>query len=203
MQFMGYNLLNLTIQTRYFRHHGAYSMEKEQNLVWIDLEMTGLEPETDTILEIATIITDSSLQILAEGPNIAIYQPQAVLDAMDDWNQQHHGQSGLIRRSLESSYSMQKAEAQTLEFISQFTVQGKSPLCGNSIGQDRRFLYPYMPLLSQWLHYRNIDVSTVKELYSRWYPNREPFAKSDKHEALADIRESIAELKYYQTTVFV
>lgn len=174
---------------------------KSDNLVWIDLEMSGLEPETDKILEIATIITDKELNILAEGPNIAIKNDDSVLEAMDEWNTEHHGASGLIERVKNSKYSLKDAEIATLEFIKQYTEIKTNPLCGNSIGQDRRFLYPYMPELSKWLHYRNIDVSSVKELYNRWYDG-EIFKKQEKHEALADIVESIDELKFYRAKIF-
>jgi len=172
------------------------------NLVWMDLEMTGLEPETDTILEIATIITDSELNTVAEGPALAIHQPDAVLDAMDHWCRKHHGKSGLTRRVRVSTVSMADAERQTLDFIRLHTPERTSPLCGNSIHQDRRFLVRYMPQLEAWMHYRNIDVSTVKELARRWYPDMEPPAKRGMHLAMDDIRESIAELHYYRERIF-
>jgi len=171
-------------------------------LVWMDLEMTGLEPDVDTILEIATIITDGQLNTVAEGPNIVIHQTDAVLDAMGDWCKQHHGDSGLSAKVRASMISMLDAEQQTLDFIKQHVPQGTSPLCGNSIHQDRRFLVPYMPTLEAYLHYRNIDVSTVKELARRWYPTSESPAKMGEHLALADVRESIEELKFYRKNIF-
>ncbi len=171
-------------------------------LVWMDLEMTGLDPNVDTILEIATIITDGQLNTVAEGPNIVIYQPDAVLDVMGDWCKGHHGDSGLTAKVRASSISMLDAEQQSLEFIKTHVPEGVSPLCGNSIHQDRRFLVPYMPRLEAYLHYRNIDVSTVKELTRRWYPNIEAPKKAGEHLALADVRESIEELKFYREKVF-
>lgn len=172
------------------------------NLVWMDLEMSGLDPETDTILEIATIITDADLHILAEGPNIVIHQPDTILDGMDEWCRQHHGDSGLTARVRASQVTMEEAEQQTLAFIRRYVPERTSPLCGNSIHQDRRFLYRYMPDLESFLHYRNIDVSTVKELARRWYPHMQAPAKTAEHLALADIRESIAELRYYREIIF-
>lgn len=170
-----------------------------QNLIWIDLEMTGLEPETDTIIEIATIITDKDLNILAEGPVIAVYQPDHVLAAMDDWNQKHHGQSGLINRVKASAITAREAEQATINFLKEWVPENTSPMCGNTIGQDRRFLRRYMPRLEAYFHYRSIDVSTLKELAIRWAPGlAEGFKKQNKHEALADIRESIEELRYYR-----
>jgi oligoribonuclease len=177
--------------------------ENRDYLVWMDLEMTGLDPEVDTILEIATIITDGNLNIIAEGPNLAVHQPDAVLDAMNDWCKQHHGDSGLTERVRNSSVNLAEAEKQTLEFIRQYISERTSPLCGNSIHQDRRFLVRYMPDLENFLHYRNVDVSTVKELVKRWYPSVSSPAKSGDHLALADIRESISELQYYRSKVFV
>jgi len=173
-----------------------------QHLVWMDLEMTGLDPEIDTILEIATIITDGELNIVAEGPNIAIHQPDSVLDAMNDWCKEHHGQSGLTARVQVSSTDMSAAEQQTLDFIKQYVPENSSPLCGNSIHQDRRFLVLYMPKLEAWMHYRNIDVSTLKELGGRWYPKIRAPRKQAEHLALADVRESIAELAFYRERFF-
>ena len=177
------------------------------NLVWMDLEMSGLDPERDVILEIATIVTDANLKVLAEGPVIAIHQPENVLTSMDDWNTRHHTQSGLVSRVRRSQYSLKDAEDVTLRFIRKYTVghdreHGGNLLCGNSITQDRRFLYKYMPNISNWLNYRNIDVSTVKELAFRWFPDLPEFQKEEKHQALDDIRESIAELEYYRKTIF-
>jgi len=179
-------------------------MENKTNdyLVWMDLEMTGLEPEVDTILEIATIITDGQLNTIAEGPNLVVYQPDTVLDAMGEWCQSHHAASGLTERVRASKISMAEAEQQTLTFIQQYIAAGQSPLCGNSIHQDRRFLVPYMPKLEAYLHYRNIDVSTVKELSKRWFPNVSAPKKDGEHLALADVRESIAELAFYRSQVF-
>jgi oligoribonuclease len=168
-------------------------------LIWIDLEMTGLDPDTDSILEIATVITDANLQELAVGPVLAIHHDEARLQAMDDWNRKHHGESGLWRRVLASSESQQSAEQKTLEFLQQWTGAGNSPMCGNSICQDRRFLYRQMPTLQSWFHYRNLDVSTLKELAARWAPAvLVGHKKENRHEALSDIRESIAELRYYR-----
>ncbi|MDX8407176.1 MAG: oligoribonuclease [Mariprofundaceae bacterium] len=172
------------------------------HLVWMDLEMTGLDPEVDVILEIATIITDGDLNIVAEGPNIAIHHPDAILDNMNEWCKEHHGDSGLTQRVKASTISTAEAEAQTLAFIQRFVPENTSPLCGNSIHQDRRFLVPYMPELEAWMHYRNIDVSTIKELGSRWYPKIRAPRKHAEHLALADIRESIAELAFYRSSFF-
>jgi oligoribonuclease len=174
----------------------------KDNLVWMDLEMTGLDPETDTILEIATIITDGNLNIIAEGPNIVVHQPDAVLDGMDEWNTTHHGASGLTARVRASRITMAEAEQQTLDFIRQYVPERSSPLCGNSIHQDRRFLVLYMPELEAWMHYRNIDVSTVKELARRWYPAIQAPLKQGEHLALADVRESIAEMAFYREKLF-
>ena len=175
----------------------------DSNLVWIDLEMTGLEPATDRVIEIATLVTDKELNIIGEGPVIAIHQSNEVLEAMDDWNQKHHGQSGLIERVKASQFSEVDAVAQTLEFLKKYVPAGKSPLCGNSIGQDRRFLNKYMSELEDYFHYRNIDVSTIKELVNRWSPEvQKGFTKQNTHQALQDIQESIAELVYYRSKVF-
>lgn len=174
-----------------------------KHLVWMDLEMTGLDPETDVILELATIITDQNLNIVAEGPNLVVHQPDAVLESMNEWCKQHHGESGLTQRVRESALTLEDAEAETLRFVQAHVGERVSPLCGNSIHQDRRFLVKYMPKLDAWFHYRNVDVSTVKELVNRWYPDVPQPAKSGQHLALADIRESINELRYYRDRVFV
>jgi len=170
-----------------------------QHLIWIDLEMTGLNPDTDLIIEIATIVTDKELNILAQGPVIAVHQSDAALAAMDDWNQLHHGQSGLIERVKASMVDDAEAERLTIEFLQQWVPANTSPICGNSIGQDRRFLVRYMPKLEAYFHYRNIDVSTLKELAARWAPAlKDGFKKQTKHQALDDIIESIEELRYYR-----
>lgn len=174
----------------------------KDNLVWMDLEMTGLDPKIDTILEIATIITDGNLNIIAEGPNIVIHQPDVVLDGMDEWNTTHHGASGLTAKVRASEITMAEAEQQTLDFIRLYVPERSSPLCGNSIHQDRRFLVPYMPELEAYVHYRNIDVSTIKELGRRWYPGIRAPLKEAEHLALADIRESIKELAFYRKNYF-
>lgn len=168
-------------------------------LIWIDLEMTGLNPETDSILEIATVVTDANLQELAVGPVLAIHHDETTLQAMDDWNRKHHSESGLWGRVLASRESLQSAEQKTLAFLQEWTTSGASPMCGNSICQDRRFLYRQMPELQAWFHYRNLDVSTLKELAARWAPEvLAGHKKENRHEALSDIRESIAELNYYR-----
>ncbi|MAG76352.1 MAG: oligoribonuclease [Colwelliaceae bacterium] len=175
----------------------------DTNLVWLDLEMTGLEPATDVILEIATIVTDSQLNILAEGPVFAIYQPDEVLDNMSQWCIEHHGKSGLTDRCRNSKVDLAKATEETLAFVQQYVAPGKSPMCGNSIGQDRRFINKYMPTFEDFFHYRNLDVSTIKELARRWKPEvLDKVEKKGVHLALDDIRESIAELKVYQEHFF-
>lgn len=174
-----------------------------KNLIWLDLEMTGLEPEHDVILEIASIVTDAQLTILAEGPVFAISQPEAVLTSMNPWCIEQHGKSGLTQRCLESTVSLAQAEQATIAFIEQYVPKGVSPMCGNSIGQDRRFINAYMKDFEQCFHYRNIDVSTIKELVSRWQPEiLQHVVKQGTHLALDDIRESIAELKVYREHAF-
>jgi oligoribonuclease len=173
--------------------------DRLDNLVWIDLEMTGLNPDVDHIIEIATIVTDAQLNVIAEGPVIAVHQPEPILAGMDDWNRRTHGESGLIDRVRRSPFSAIDAELQTLEFLQQHAVPGASPMCGNSICQDRRFLAREMPVLEKFFHYRNLDVSTLKELARRWAPEvLAGLQKTSKHLALDDIRESIEELRYYR-----
>ena len=174
-------------------------MQNAQNLIWIDLEMTGLDPDNDVIIEMATIVTDSNLNTLAEGPVIAIHHSDEVLSRMDEWNTRTHGGSGLTQRVKDSTTTMAEAEAQTIAFLEQWVPKGKSPICGNSICQDRRFLYTYMKDLERYFHYRNLDVSTLKELVARWAPEvRDSLVKKGTHLALDDIRESIAELQHYR-----
>lgn len=173
--------------------------QDKNNLIWIDLEMTGLDTFNDVIIEIATVVTDKDLNKLAEGPVIAIHQPDSVLDGMDEWNQEHHGGSGLVKRVKESQYSMAQAEAETLQFLEQYVPKGESPMCGNSICQDRRFLAREMPELEAFFHYRNLDVSSLKELASRWKPELlDGFSKKEAHLAMDDVLESIEELQYYR-----
>ncbi|MEH0688517.1 oligoribonuclease [Vibrio cholerae] len=174
----------------------------DQNLIWIDLEMTGLDPETHKIIEIATIVTDAQLNILAEGPVLAIHQPESELAKMDEWCTTTHTASGLVERVRQSQVSEQQAVEQTLAFLEQWVAKGQSPICGNSIGQDRRFLYQHMPELEAYFHYRYIDVSTLKELTRRWKPEvLTQFSKKGSHLAMDDIKESIAELKFYRETI--
>jgi oligoribonuclease len=178
-------------------------MASTDHLIWIDLEMTGLQPATDEILEIATIVTDKDLKILDEGPVIAIHQPETALARMDEWNQKQHSSSGLLARVRASRISVADAERRTLEFLSVRVAPGASPMCGNSICQDRRFLARHMPQLERFFHYRNLDVSTLKELARRWAPQvAQGFAKEGAHLALADIRESIRELQHYRMHLF-
>ena len=177
----------------------SLAMNKKTNLIWIDLEMTGLVPEEDIIIEIATVVTDADLNVLAEGPSIAIHQDNKLLDSMDEWNTRQHTKSGLVQRVKESEISVKEAEKQTLDFVMKYVDPGTSPMCGNSICQDRRFLYNYMPKLEKFFHYRHIDVSTLKELAVRWKPDVVTTSfKQSKHLALSDIYDSINELKYYR-----
>ena len=173
----------------------------DQNLIWIDLEMTGLFPDTDRIIEIAVVVTEPQLTVRVEGPVFAVHQSDAALDAMDAWNKGTHGRSGLIDRVKASTVDEAAAEAQTIAFLQQYVPKGKSPMCGNSICQDRRFLANYMPALEAFFHYRNLDVSTLKELARRWKPEvLEGFKKAQAHTAMADIHESIDELLHYRST---
>jgi oligoribonuclease len=174
-----------------------------KNLIWMDLEMTGLDPGRERIIEIATIVTTSQLEVLAEGPVLAIHQSDALLGAMDQWNTEHHNRSGLVARVQKSTCTEARAERETLAFVAQYVPAETAPLCGNSIGQDRRFLRRYMPELERYFHYRNVDVSTVKELCTRWAPElMSGFKKGGSHRALDDIRDSIAELQYYRERFF-
>ena len=175
------------------------NMNKKTNLIWIDLEMTGLLPERDVIIEIATVVTDANLNVIEEGPSLAIHQNSDLLDGMDEWNTSQHNRSGLVKRVLESTISTAAAESQTLEFLINYVDQGASPMCGNSICQDRRFLYNYMPNLEKFFHYRHIDVSTLKELAVRWKPSiLSSSYKKSRHLALSDVYDSIDELKHYR-----
>jgi len=194
---------NATIKTRgeaLLQHKGSTVSERDaMRLIWIDLEMTGLKTDTDHIIEIATSVTDKNLNVLAEGPVLAIHQSDAVLDAMDDWNRRQHAASGLAARVRASTTTVAEAERKTLAFLSQWIEPGASPMCGNSICQDRRFLAREMPDLERYFHYRNLDVSTLKELARRWAPEVfNGFQKSSTHLALDDIRDSIRELAYYR-----
>ncbi|WP_110666218.1 oligoribonuclease [Salinicola halophilus] len=174
---------------------------RQDLLVWIDLEMTGLDPNRERIIEVATLITDGDLNLVAEGPVLAVHQPDTLLDGMDDWNRKTHGDSGLIERVQGSEIDTAEAERRTLDFLAQYVVPGTSPVCGNSVHQDRRFLEREMPVLNDFFHYRNVDVSTLKELAKRWNPKAlEGFSKRNTHQALDDIRESLAELSHYRKT---
>lgn len=168
------------------------------NLIWIDLEMTGLDTDNDHIIEIATIVTDSQLELVDEGPVFAIHKPLDILNAMDEWNQKQHAKSGLIKRVIDSRVSTEKAEAETLDFLRKHVAHKKSPMCGNSICQDRRFMHRLMPNLEDYFHYRNLDVSSLKELITRWFPEKSSYKKESAHLALNDIYDSINELKYYR-----
>lgn len=180
----------------------AATSQEPAPLVWIDMEMSGLDPDACRILEIATIVTNAGLEVLAEGPDLVVHQPDEVLDAMDEWCTRHHGESGLTSQVRASAVSEAEAERQTLEFLAQWTQAGASPLCGNSVHQDRRFIGRYMPRLDAFLHYRLVDVSTLKELGRRWYPDLKAPPKRETHRALDDIRESIAELRFYRGALF-
>lgn len=174
-------------------------MENKHNLIWIDLEMTGLDPATDRVIEVATIVTDAELNVLAEGPVIAIHQPDDIIDNMDEWNTKTHGNSGLVQRVKDSTIDEAEAQRMTIEFLRGYIGKGISPMCGNSVHQDRRFMFKYLPELEQFFHYRNLDVSTLKELARRWAPEKlKGLQKKGSHKALDDIRESIEELQYYR-----
>jgi oligoribonuclease len=193
-------LINTVLLLNNLHQQGAPVSYNTENLIWIDLEMTGLDVSQDRIIEMATIVTDSQLNVVAEGPVFAIYQPDDVLAKMDDWNVTHHTRSGLVARVKASTVTETQAEAETLAFLQQYAPVGESPMCGNSVWQDRRFLSRYMPALEKYFHYRLIDVSTLKELAKRWAPKiYGGIRKESQHLALADIRESIDELKYYRT----
>lgn len=174
------------------------------NLVWIDLEMTGLDPDNDLILEIATVVTDNQLKVIADGPVIAVHQSDQVLESMGPWCANQHRATGLTQRSRESKYSEAEAERETLEFLREYVPEGKSPMCGNSIGQDRRFLYRYMPELEQFFHYRNFDVSVLKIMAKRWYPQiAKQYVKKPRHQALSDVYDSIEEMKFYREHLLI
>lgn len=178
--------------------------QNPKNLAWMDLEMTGLDPDTETILEIAVIITDGELNVIEEGPSLVIHQEDEILNRMDEWNRKQHSASGLIRQVKDSQLTLAGAEEQILAFIKYYCPPHVAPLCGNSIGQDRKFLYKYMRQLHDYLHYRNIDVTSIKELVSRWYPNGpKPPKKGDSHMALKDVRESVEELIFYRQNYFI
>src|SRR6195256_614741 len=183
--------------------NGPRAMPSSDNLIWIDLEMTGLKPDADSIIEIATVVTDKELVVIADGPVFAIHQPESVLALMDEWNTKQHGSSGLAARVRASTVSEAEAEALTLEFLAPLVKPGASPMCGNNICQDKRFLARHMPKLERFFHYRNLDVSTLKELARRWAPGvTESFVKQGTHLAHADIHESIRELKHYRARLF-
>ena len=175
---------------------------KSSKLVWMDLEMTGLEPDRDTIIEIATLVTDGDLNLLAEGPELVIHQDPKLFDSMDDWNKEHHSKSGLWKKVVDSKVSLIEAEQMTLDFLKLHIGLRESPLCGNSIWQDRRFLFRYMPALETYLHYRLVDVSTIKELAMRWNPSIKFSKAKGSHRALDDVRESLDELRFYRDTFF-
>ncbi len=178
------------------------NQKSNQNLIWVDLEMTGLDPEKERIIEIATIITDTNLNIVAEGPNLIIHQPKELMANMDEWNTNQHGSTGLTKAVNESSVTEQEAEMRTLEFISKFVGHKRSPMCGNTVSHDRRFLAKYMPGVESYFHYRHIDVSSVKELISRWMNDAQTYDKQGSHRAKDDILESINELKLYKRILF-
>ena len=174
------------------------TLQSRDNLIWIDLEMTGLDPDKEKIIEIATLITDSNLNVISEGPNLIISQPKEVLDEMDDWNQNQHGSTGLIDEVMNSDITEQVAEIETLEFISKYVGEKSSPMCGNTVSHDRRFLLKYMPRLEAYFNYRHIDVSSFKEVAVRWMNEAQTYEKKGSHRALGDIKESVEELRFYK-----
>ena len=174
------------------------TLQSRDNLIWIDLEMTGLDPDKEKIIEIATLITDSDLNVISEGPNLIISQPKKVLDEMDDWNQNQHGSTGLIDEVMKSDITEQVAEIETLEFISKYVGEKASPMCGNTVSHDRRFLSKYMPRLEAYFNYRHIDVSSFKEVAVRWMNEAQTYEKKSSHRALGDIKESVEELRFYK-----
>ena len=174
------------------------TLQSRDNLIWIDLEMTGLDPDKEKIIEIATLITDSNLNVISEGPNLIITQPKEVLDEMDDWNQNQHGSTGLIAEVMKSDITEQVAEIETLEFVSKYVGEKASPMCGNTVSHDRRFLSKYMPRLEAYFNYRHIDVSSFKEVAVRWMNEAQTYEKKGSHRALGDIKESVEELKFYK-----
>ena len=174
------------------------TLQSRDNLIWIDLEMTGLDPDKEKIIEIATLITDSDLNVISEGPNLIISQPKEVLDEMDDWNQNQHGSTGLIDEVMKSDITAQVAEIETLEFVSKYVGEKASPMCGNTVSHDRRFLSKYMPRLEAYFNYRHIDVSSFKEVAVRWMNEAQTYEKKGSHRALGDIKESVEELRFYK-----
>ena len=174
------------------------TLKSRDNLVWIDLEMTGLDPETEKIIEVATLVTDADLNLIAEGPNLIISQSKELLDSMDEWNQNQHGSSGLIQEVIKSDITEQIAEIETLDFISKYVGEKASPMCGNTVSHDRRFLYKYMPRLEAYFNYRHIDVSSFKEVAVRWMNEAQVYEKKGSHRALGDIKESLEELRFYK-----
>jgi len=178
-------------------------MAQDQYLIWLDLEMTGLDPLSDRILEIALVVTDIDLNLVDDGLEYVIHQNDDVLEEMNDWCKEHHGESGLVEKVKASTLTIEEAEAKTMVYLQKYIKEGDAPLCGNSIHQDRNFLAAYMPRVNNFFHYRNIDVSSLKELSYRWYPNTPKFQKENKHTALEDVYESIGELKYYRENLFI
>ena len=174
------------------------TLKSRDNLIWIDLEVTGLDPETERIIEVATLVTDSDLNLIAEGPNLIISQSKELLDSMDEWNQNQHGSSGLIQEVIKSDITEQIAEIETLDFISKYVGEKASPMCGNTVSHDRRFLYKYMPRLEAYFNYRHIDVSSFKEVAVRWMNEAQVYEKKGSHRALGDIKESLEELRFYK-----